>query len=110
MINHTAFLEELVKIGEDAAQGGNKDRLIRALKTIGLASVGGAAGVGVAGLVEKAFPSFMQAQKPVQSGYVRAVQIGLPILGAMSLSLGSKYRQMVDDGLAGKPPENDRRT
>lgn len=110
MINHRSLLDELVKIGEDAEQqSSNRDRLVGALKTIGLASLGAAAGHGAAGMVEQVFPRFMHAAKPVQPGYVKAVQIGLPILGALSLSLGSKYREKVNEGLSGKPP-NDRRS
>lgn len=109
MIDHRAILDELIKIGEDAVQHStNRDRLVGALKTVGLAGLGGAAGLGAAGLVQHAFPKFMHAAKPVQPGYVKAVQIGLPILGALSLSLGNKYRQKVDEGLAGTP-QNDGR-
>lgn len=111
MINHRSLLDELVKIGEAAEQqSSGRDQLVGALKTMGLASLGAAAGHGAAGAVEHAFPKFMHAAKPVQPGYVRAVQIGLPILGALSLSLGSKYRQKVDEGLSGKPSPNDGRT
>lgn len=103
MINHNALLDEIVKIGESAEnQLSNRDRLISALKTVGIAGVGGAAGLGAANVVERAFPGFMQATKPVKSNYVRAVQIGLPILGAIGLSLGNKYRQLVDQGLSGR--------
>lgn len=105
MIDHRALLDEVVKIGE---AGENKDRLVSALKTIGVAGLGGAAGFGAANLLEHAFPRFMQAQKPVQSAYVKAVQIGLPILGAVGLSLGNKYRQLVDKGLSGNPPNDSR--
>lgn len=111
MINHRALLDELVKIGEDAEQhSSGRDKLVGALKTIGLASLGAAAGHGAASLVETAFPKFMHAQKPVQAGYVKAVQIGLPILGALSLSLGSKYREKVTEGLFGNSPPNDGRS
>lgn len=110
MINHRALLDELVKIGEDAEQGSaNRDRLVSALKTIGLASLGAAAGHGAAGLAETVFPKFMHAAKPVQPAYVKAVQIGLPILGGLSLSLGNKYREKVTQGISGKSP-NDRRS
>lgn len=106
MINHRSLLDEIIKIGE---ANENKDRLVSALKTIGLASVGGAAGYGAANLMEHAFPRFMQARKPVQSSYVKAVQIGLPILSAVGLSLGNKYRQLMDKGLSGNNT-NDRRS
>lgn len=109
MINHRALLDEIVKIGEDAQQSSSRrDQLVGALKTIGIASLGTAAGVGAAGLAETMFPKFMHAAKPVRPGYVKAVQIGLPILGAIGLSLGNKYRQKVDEGLNGRNP-NDRR-
>lgn len=109
MINHTALLDEIVKIGEDVEQrSSNSDRFIQALKTIGVAGLGGAAGLGAAGLMEHAFPKFMQAQAPVQSAYVKAVQIGLPILGAVGLSLGNKYRQLVDKGLSGNNSNDSR--
>lgn len=111
MINHRALLDEIVKIGEaNQQQVSNKDRLISALKTVGIAAVGGAAGHGAANLMEHAFPRFMQAQKPVQSSYVKAVQIGLPILGALGLSLGNKYRHLVDQGLSGNSMQNDSRS
>lgn len=111
MIDHRAILDELVKIGEDAGQqSAGRDRLVQALKTVGIAALGSAAGYGTAGLLEQAFPKFMHAAKPVRPGYVKAVQIGLPILGALGLSLGSKYRQMVDQGLTGNTTSNDRRT
>lgn len=105
MIDHIALLDEIVKIGEASE---NRDRIVSALKTIGIAGLGGAAGLGAANLMEHAFPKFMQAQKPVQSAYVKAVQIGLPILGAVGLSLGNKYRQLVDSGLSGNPSNDSR--
>ena len=102
MIDHRALLDEVVKIGEAAEQKvSNRDRLVSALKTIGVAGAGGALGFGAAHAMEKAFPEFMQATKPVKSNYVKAVQIGLPILSAVGLSLGNKYRQLVDQGLSG---------
>ncbi len=111
MIDHRALLDELVKIGESTEQGSqNRDRMVGALKTIGLASLGAVAGHGAADLMGHAFPKFMQATKPVQAGAVKAVQIGLPILGALSLSLGSKYREKVTEGLSGSSPSNVRRT
>ncbi len=107
----TALLDELLKIGAESEQKvSNKERVLSALKTIGLASAGSAAGYGAAQLAEHAFPQFMHAQKPVKPGYVRAVQIGLPILGAVGLSLGNKYRQMVDQGLMGTASQDERRT
>jgi hypothetical protein len=106
-----AFLDELVKIGAEEEQRiSNKDRVIQALKTIGIAGAGSAAGMGAAYLTEQAFPQFMHAAKPVKPGYVRAVQIGLPILGAVGLSLGTKYRRMVDEGLMGTSSKDERRT
>lgn len=102
MINHTALLDEIVKIGESVENKvSNRDKLVSALKTIGIAGAGGALGMGAAHTIERAFPEFMQATKPVKSNYVRAVQIGLPILSGVGLSLGNKYRQLVDQGLSG---------
>lgn len=107
MIDHVALLNELIKIGEDAQQhSSNRDRLIQALKTVGLAGLGIAAGHGTAHMVEQAFPKFMQAQKPVKSSYVRAVQFGLPILGAVGLGLGSRYQKKVHEGLTGTAPQD----
>ena len=105
MIDHKALLDEIVKIGEDS---NNRDRFVSALKTIGVAGLGGMTGLGAANILEHAFPKFMQAQKPVQSAYVKAVQIGLPILGAVGLSLGNKYRQLVDKGLSGNHSNDSR--
>ena len=102
MIDHRAVLDEIIKIGESVdTKISNRDKLVSALKTVGIAGAGGALGVGAAHAMERAFPEFMQATKPVKSNYVRAVQIGLPILSAVGLSLGSKYRQLVDQGLSG---------
>jgi len=105
MIDHKALLDEIVKIGENNSA---KDQFISALKTIGIAGLGGMTGLGAANLLEHAFPKFMQAQKPVQSSYVKAVQIGLPILGAVGLSLGNKYRQLMDKGLSGNNSNDSR--
>lgn len=108
---HAGLLDEIVKIGSAEAKSANRDQILKALKTIGLAAAGSGAGWGVAKGLQKIAPRFLLAQKPVTQEMLSKAQIGLPILGGIGGILGSRYRSAVDEGMFGKPkpPSNARR-
>lgn len=98
-----ALLDELVKIGEDADQReSNKKRILRAAGTAALAGLGTGAGVYAA---KRLVPHLPAPTKKV----VRAVQIGLPIMGGTAMFLGSRYRKKIDEGLSPKSSQDGRR-
>jgi hypothetical protein len=91
-----ALLDELVKIGEDAEKTeSNKDRVLKALGTIGIAAAGGALGHGAGIALRRYYP-------PPTKGVLRTVQIGLPILGGIGVALGGRYQKEIREGLFGK--------
>lgn len=107
-----ALLDELSKIGE-SQQESNKQRVLRALKTVGLAATGSAIGEGAYQLAKHKSPkfeAFLKAKKPHTRRAVRLATIGIPTLTALGLILGSRYRQKLDEGLSPKPTPNARRT
>jgi hypothetical protein len=109
----TALLDELTKIGEASTKvEPNKERLRRALKTIGLAAAGTGLGLGAFEAV-KLHPGarkFLYAQKPVTRNMLRAAAISIPTLAVLGQILGSRYRKKADEGLSAKPTPNARRT
>jgi hypothetical protein len=109
-----ALLDELVKIGEDANEKANrKDRLIRAMKAVGISAAGGAAGIGGAMALE-GIPSpisrFLKAQKPVSQAALWGIRLGLPILGGLALTLGARHKKKLDEEMSGVTPNDVRRT
>lgn len=100
---HAGLLDEIVKIGEAESRSPNRDQIVQALKTIGLAAAGSGVGWGVAKGVQKIAPRFLLAKKPVTKKMMDRAQIGLPILGGLGGILGSRYRGAVDEGMFGKP-------
>lgn len=109
---HAGLLDEIVKIGSESERRvSNKEQVREALKTIGMAGLGSAAGYGVAVGAQKIAPKFLLAGKPVTAKMLSAAKIGLPILGFAGGILGSRYRTAMDEGMFGKPKPrtNDRR-
>ena len=99
---HAGLLDELVKIGAEAERRvSNKQRVLNALKTIGLAGLGSAAGYGVATGAQRLVPKLFLAGKPVTRKMLGAAKIGLPILGFAGGILGSRYRTAMDEELFG---------
>jgi len=107
---HAGLLDEIVKIGEAESSTPNRDQIIKALKTIGLAAAGSGVGWGLAKGLQKAAPHFLLAKKPVTQKTLGRAPIGLPILWGIGGILGSRYRGAVDEGMFGKPkPPSDAR-
>jgi hypothetical protein len=107
---HAGLLDELVKIGEDAQKRrSNKQQILNAAKAIGLAGLGTGAGYGLSVGLQKAFPKFFLAKKPVSQKMLSAAKIGLPILGFAGGILGSRYRSEMDKEMFGSDASNARR-
>jgi len=102
-----ALLDELSKIGAAAEGESNKQRVLRALKTVGPAALGTGVGVGASELLmrHKGLNRFMRAKPPITTSKLRLVRWGLPIAGGLAAILGSKYRKKVDEGLSAKSPQ-----
>lgn len=100
---HVGLLDEIAKIGSAEAKNANREQILKALKTIGLAAAGSGIGWGVARGLQKVAPHFLLAKKPVTQKMLGRAQIGLPIMGGLGGILGSRYRSAVDEGMFGKP-------
>lgn len=105
-----ALLDELVKIGEAAEEKSQRrDRLIRAMKAVGLSAGGAAVGIGAAEAL-RGIPSpisrFLNANKPVSRGALLAARIGLPILGGLAITLGARHKKKLDDEMSSAAPKN----
>jgi hypothetical protein len=106
-----ALFDEIVKIGADADSFRERHPVLNALKQTGIAALGTGAGLGGAYALEQTSlgQKILKAKKPASVRTLRGVQIALPILGALALTLGSRYRREMDKQLFGDAP-NDRRT
>ena len=108
-----ALLDELVKIGEAAEEKADRrERLIKAMKAVGIASAGGAAGIGGAMALEQipAVRKFMRAKKPVSRAALWATRLGLPILGGLAITLGARHKKKLDEAMSSATPKNGLRT
>lgn len=105
-----ALLDELVKIGEAAEEKAQKrERLLRAMKAVGISAAGAAAGVGGAMALE-GIPSpisrFLKAEKPVSQVALWGARLGLPILGGLAITLGARHKKKLDDEMSSAAPKN----
>ena len=101
------LFSELVKIGEDAAKRNNRKAVIDAIKTVGVAGAGAGAGAAAyQGLLSvPKIRKFLEAKGPITKGKLRAVQLGLPTLGAVGGILGGRYRKKMHEAMSGKSPK-----
>lgn len=88
-IKRAAFLDELVKISEEQTQPGGFGRALRAM---GVAATGGAAGYGAAELMSRKMKFFTQPNE----NRARAARIILPILSGAAITLADRYRQRMN--------------
>ena len=89
-ISPAALLDELTKIAEESAsQGGG---IGKALRSMGVAAAGGAAGYGAAEMLGRKMKFFNQASPE----RLRAARIILPILSGTAVMLADRYRQKLN--------------
>lgn len=91
VIKKAAFLDELVKIAEEGDHP-QSSGFGKALRTMGIAAVGGATGYGAAELLARKMKFFTQ---PSESR-ARAARIILPILSGAAVTLADRYRQRMN--------------
>ena len=86
-----ALFDELAKIAED---GGAPQRsgFGKALRAMGVAAAGGAAGYGTAELLARKLKFFTQPNE----GRARAARIILPILSGAAVTLADRYRHRMN--------------
>lgn len=89
-ISREALLDELVKIAENGES--SRNNIGKALRAIGVGSVGGALGYGTAELLSRKLKFFSQPNE----SRARAARIILPILSGAAVTLADRYRQKMN--------------
>lgn len=91
LVKRSALFDELVKIAEDGdhPQGSGFGK---ALRSMGIAAAGGAAGYGAAELLARKMKFFTQPN----DSRARAARIILPILSGAAVTLADRYRQRMN--------------
>ncbi len=85
-VKRAAFLDELIKISEERRQTGSFGKALRAM---GVAATGGAAGYGAAELAARKMKFFTQPNET----RAHLARIILPILSGAAITLADRYRQ-----------------
>lgn len=97
-IRQMAFLDELVKIAEEAEP--KKSGFGKTLRTMSTAAIGGGAGYGVAELLTRKL-KFFNPPTGVSESTLRnrttAARIILPILSGTAVMLADRYRQKLNE-------------
>jgi hypothetical protein len=91
-ISHAALLDELEKIAE-GDQAPQSSGFGKALRAMGVAAVGGAAGYGTAELLARKMKFFSQPNE----SRARAARVILPILSGAAVMLADRYRQKMNE-------------